>query len=143
MYCCNKCGETNIFAFYSYQRNECKSCVRARVLANRTSKVEYYRAFDRKRSKTDARKAEFAAKQVRMRKRNPLMSAAQSAVRRAIKKGVLVRNTECEFCGDSTVKIQAHHDDHAKRLDVMWLCPPCHAKRHVSLKKMGWTGSYD
>lgn len=54
-------------------------------------------------------------------------------VRSAINKGDLVRPDTCESCGDKPgvgidgrVLIQAHHHDHDKALDVMWLCPKCH-----------------
>ena len=54
----------------------------------------------------------------------------------AIKSGVLVRVLVCEQCGESgqmrdgRTKVQAHHDDYNKPLDVRWLCQPCHHEWH-------------
>jgi len=54
----------------------------------------------------------------------------------AIKKGVIERKTHCEECGDigtfsdGRSKIQAHHDDYNKPLDVRWLCQKCHHEWH-------------
>ena len=51
-------------------------------------------------------------------------------VRQALLKGVLVRPRACERCGRETERLQAHHDDYARPLDVTWLCwtgvAPCH-----------------
>jgi predicted Zn-ribbon and HTH transcriptional regulator len=49
----------------------------------------------------------------------------------AIKAGTLIRKTECEDCGStSDRKLHGHHEDYDKPLDVVWLCHPCHRRRH-------------
>lgn len=48
--------------------------------------------------------------------------------RRAIADGRLVRQP-CERC--SKLKVQAHHDDYSKPLEVRWLCPVCHNHLHA------------
>lgn len=54
--------------------------------------------------------------------RNPEKRAAQRAVRYAIRMGTLVRG-ECARLGvDCSGKIEAHHADYAKPLDVIWAC---------------------
>lgn len=68
----------------------------------------------------------------RMRKRreaNPEKKQAHEAVRRAIRKGVLVRPKACTKCGNSQMRIEAHHHKgYAKehQLDVVFLCTSCH-----------------
>lgn len=61
--------------------------------------------------------------------------AAHNATARAIKKGILIRPDHCERC-KIDCSPQAHHDDHSKLLEVMWLCPVCHAVRHRELGKL-------
>jgi hypothetical protein len=51
-----------------------------------------------------------------------------SIVSKVIKLGKLVRSA-CVDCG-STTKIHGHHEDYTKPLEVIWLCPVCHKKRH-------------
>ena len=50
---------------------------------------------------------------------------AHKAVRRAIKKGLLVRPSVCETCRKEC-KPLAHHTNYDRLLDVMWLCYKCH-----------------
>ncbi len=53
--------------------------------------------------------------------------AATSKVAKAIKSGALVRQP-CEVCGAE--KVDAHHDDYSKPLDVRWLCRKHHLHHH-------------
>lgn len=61
---------------------------------------------------------------------------AQNMVETAVQQGVMQRKSACEECGASGIfkdgrsKIQAHHDDYNKPLDVRWLCQKCHHKWH-------------
>ena len=50
---------------------------------------------------------------------------ARAAVKDALKRGLLVRPSACERCGDPG-KPQSHHYDYARPLDVRWYCPRCH-----------------
>ena len=69
---------------------------------------------------------------------------AQNMVEYALRIGVLVRPSSCSECGaspgemkDGRSKIQAHHDDYNKPLEVRWLCQECHHqwhKDHCSIK---------
>lgn len=51
--------------------------------------------------------------------------AAQLAVAKALKSGVLVRQSACERCG-GTNRVQGHHPDYSEPLRVEWLCIACH-----------------
>ncbi|HXE08421.1 MAG TPA: hypothetical protein VN612_11015 [Acidobacteriaceae bacterium] len=60
---------------------------------------------------------------------------AHKKVENAVASGVLNVNP-CERCG-TTKLVHAHHDDYAKPLEVMWLCPAHHKERH---KEIGGPG---
>lgn len=62
------------------------------------------------------------------RQMNAARRAADSAVRDAVRTGVLVRQP-CEACGKKR-GAEAHHDDYTKALDVRWLCRKCHREWH-------------
>lgn len=58
---------------------------------------------------------------------------AYRKVRAAIVSGLLIRPKTCNRCGiepppcsDGRSRIQAHHHDYSKPLDVEWICSKCH-----------------
>ena len=61
----------------------------------------------------------------------PEVHAAHDAVETAIANGSLVRQP-CEVCG--VERVDAHHDDYSKPLDVRWLCRGHHLEHHRSSK---------
>ena len=53
--------------------------------------------------------------------------AARQIVRMAVVGGILIKQP-CAECG--ALKVQAHHEDYDKPLEVVWLCGPDHHKLH-------------
>lgn len=74
--------------------------------------------------------------QRRWNKAHPLARWAHSALRSALKKG-LIEQEPCEVCGDPNS--EAHHDPNAydRPLDVTWLCRLHHKREHKRLRKEG------
>lgn len=54
---------------------------------------------------------------------------APQAVCRAVKTGKLTRPKTCSKCGMEG-KVEGHHPDHTKFLEVVWLCRCCHMEEH-------------
>jgi len=137
---CNKFKSETGF----YSGRTCKECTKKSVRKNRLKNIEYYREYDRLRSgllkRVRARK-EYAekckkdpilrklsnAKKLEYIKRNTVKRAAHILTDNAIRSGVLVKKP-CEFCGKK--KVQAHHDDYSKPLEVRWLCIKHHHEHH-------------
>ena len=113
--------------------NACKECHKAKVRANREAKLEHYREYDRARASRPERIKNMQDQVRRWRAEDSRRTAAHSAVARAIKNGTLVRKP-CSRCGAE--KAYAHHEDYDKKLEVMWLCQPCHKQRHKELAEM-------
>ena len=65
--------------------------------------------------------------QEKWRERNPVAAWAHSALRSALKRG-LVEAHPCEDCGATPA--EAHHADYERPLRVEWLCRRCHKQRH-------------
>ena len=144
---CTECGATKeLVDFYKHpgcrlgRFGKCKECllagqrlyrkhnpVKLREYERIRSKWEHRREAQRKRGKQEHRKEANRKRQREWRKRNTIKIKAYLAVTNAIKRGDLLRG-ECSNCG--TPNAQAHHEDYTKPLDVIWLCPICHAQEH-------------
>ncbi|TXH55919.1 MAG: hypothetical protein E6Q97_07710 [Desulfurellales bacterium] len=61
-------------------------------------------------------------------KNNVEKRKAHSAVNYAVRSG-RIKKLPCEVCG-SKVRIQGHHDDYSKPLEVRWLCQVHHKELH-------------
>jgi hypothetical protein len=57
------------------------------------------------------------------RKKNPIKHKAHRAVYTALRSG-FIKKSPCEICGDK--KVEAHHIDYEKPLDVIWYCKTHH-----------------
>jgi ribosomal protein S27AE len=136
---CFKCNAIKpLEEFYKHPRmadghvNKCKECNKKDVTDNRGKKVDYYRKYDSERAKIPERKAKADLISRAWRKEDSRRMSAHSAVAREIKKGALIKQP-CVRCG--SIKSLAHHEDYDKKLDVTWLCQPCHKQRHKELKE--------
>jgi hypothetical protein len=53
---------------------------------------------------------------------------AQVRVKYAVDHGKIHKPSHCSECKKPSRMIHGHHDDYRKPLEVVWLCPSCHAK---------------
>lgn len=136
MKACFKCGSQKpLDQFYRHAQmadghlNKCKDCTRRDVRQHRLDNPERVRATQNARSNSPQRVAARRSYAQRFVKENPDRRAAHTAVSNAIRDGRLAK-TPCAFCGKSE-RLEAHHHDYAKPLDVTWLCKPCHRRFHA------------
>jgi hypothetical protein len=66
----------------------------------------------------------------RWHKKNPEKLRAHKLVRAAVVKGQLIRKP-CYICKSD--KVQGHHPDYSKPLEVIWLCSKHHKGLHFGL----------
>jgi hypothetical protein len=64
------------------------------------------------------------------REKNIEKVKARYIVRYHLKVGNIKKPTRCSECHKKPLKMEAHHEDYSKPLQVVWLCTPCHNKRH-------------
>lgn len=119
-------------------RAECKACNRARsrerYAANRTARREEKRLYEA--SHREEAKARVRAWRLKHPERrdggDKVKRSARVAVRDAVHNGRVTKPESCEDCGGAfpKAKLHGHHEDYSKPLEVEWLCPECHGKRH-------------
>ena len=145
---CKVCGEVKpLSEYYKHPKmsdghlGKCKECQKAASNAARLANLEEYRAYDRSRSNLPHRvemRAEYQktldGQDARRRAsssynaRNPVRTAATTAVRNAVRGGRLIK-LPCWECG-STNRIEGHHPAYSMPLDVIWLCKSHHQQLH-------------
>jgi len=146
---CKICGITEESMFYASIGTYCKEHWKEKVKKNREDNKEHYLAYDKKRSlrkdRIQARKdyfeknrndPEWQAKRRKSREewweRNYEKKIAHNKTRNAIRDGKLKKES-CEVCGSK--KVEAHHDDYSKPLEVRWLCKKHHMEHHRNTRK--------
>jgi hypothetical protein len=151
---CFKCGaDKPLSEFYRHHMmadghvNKCKECNKRDVRENRAAKIDYYRAYDKKRFQEDPKVRErhlrYAAtpegkealrkSKIFWAKRNPVKRAAHVILGNAVRNGTIEKPCKCQRCGlipENKRHIHAHHHDYAKPLDVQWICVWCHIEEH-------------
>ena len=148
---CRKCGETKALdGFYAHPAGlegvaeKCKECHKTAMRKNRAAKVDYYRKYDQQRFQndprvkkrheryraTDAGKTAMNRSRQKWDKNNKHKRAAHIILGNAVRNGKVLKPNKCEQCGAKPNRIEGHHSDYAKPLDVTWLCRKCHVEAH-------------
>lgn len=139
---CKVCNaDKQLSEFYANDKT-CKECRKAKVRANREANIDYYRQYDKERAnrpdRIAARKAYAKTEQgiaagnkakMAWAERNQKKRWVANAVCNAVRDGKLEKPSECSRCGKSG-RIEGHHHDYDRPLDVEWLCSACHRKWH-------------
>lgn len=138
---CFKCNSEKSFSeFYVHPRmhdghlNKCKECTKKDSTKHRWDNIEKVRNYDRNRPKSERVKIRNRLYSKYWTSKNKEKRKAHGIFMRALKKGIIFKAEKCIVCG-SNGKLEAHHEDYNKPLDVLWLCISCHRCLHRDLKK--------
>lgn len=143
---CFKCGKSkSILEFYTHARmadghlGKCKECTigdttkRVRKLSKSPEWVAKERERCRIKSALNRKKetpAEAKRRTRRWRKKNPEKHKAHYVVANAMRHGRIKKPKKCQRCGVPTAKLDKHHQDYSKPLEVIFVCKPCHGIIH-------------
>lgn len=144
---CFKCSvEKPISHFYKHggmadgHLNKCKECTKKDVSLNYRENIDHYKQYEKERAnlphrvkarelylQTDEGRKSASQAKARYAKKYPLKRTATSAVSNALRDGRLIKGP-CEVCGKK--KVEAHHDDYSRPLNIRWLCKKHHTEWH-------------
>lgn len=105
--------------------NKCKDCTRKDTAAR-------YVKISNDPGMLAKEQARQRGKTVGYRLGKPEIVKAHQAVKVALLTGKL-KKMPCEVCG--ALRVDAHHEDYDKPLDVRWLCRRHHLDRHMEMKQ--------
>jgi hypothetical protein len=60
---------------------------------------------------------------------------AQHLVQTHVRRGKIIKPSICSICNCESKRIEGHHADYSKPLEVIWVCNQCHHNIHKSLKE--------
>ena len=129
---CLDCKEERGIEFYRSKHRKngflpyCKPCYEMRRKKRRNPLVERLRVA-RWQKKTGYESLK------NMRIKYPEKYKARWALQYAVRIGKLDKPKSCDRCLFFG-KIEGHHNDYSKPLDVMWLCRKCHVVEHSFIK---------
>jgi hypothetical protein len=131
---CVKCKESKpLTEFYRNKNNadkltgKCKQCYKKDVQSNYIENRAHYLEYERNRRQRPERKASKEAFRARYEAKHPEKLAAKIILNHAIETGKLKKEV-CAVCGAN--RVEAHHEDYTKPLDVEWLCNMHHRQKH-------------
>jgi transposase-like protein len=108
----------------------CKSCLKIR---DKNRENDQRREKRRLYQKTENGKIAHKKAMQNYNHNYPLKYAAHIITRNYIRDKKLKQEYVCSVC-NSDKKIEAHHDDYTKPLEVRWLCECCHKEWHRTNK---------
>jgi hypothetical protein len=138
---CIKCKDPKpLEDFYTHPQTsdgrlgKCKQCCKDDAKIRHIDKYAEIREYDRLRNKLPhnvARRKKYAeenpevvrAIRKRWEEKNPEKAKAAQTLTNAVR-DKMISKKPCEVCGNE--KVEAHHDDYTKPLEVRWLCKKHH-----------------
>jgi len=140
---CFQCGEEKpLSSFYVHKMmadghlNKCIVCVKLDVSARIEKKKQDPAWMAQERTRCREKQERYrklgVAKQRtpeaarKWDRKNAHKKRAHGEANRAVKAGRIKKKTACESCGASGVRLEKHHPDYSKPLEVQWLCTKCH-----------------
>jgi hypothetical protein len=111
----------------------CRGCAAVAMSASYRKDIDKSRAYRREHANLDGKMGE---RLIANYSKFPLKREAHNTINRELKGKRITKPDHCSACGDDH-RVEGHHDDYTKPLDVIWLCTSCHRKRHKELKAAG------
>ena len=124
---CRDCKLAYNKRYYEARHEQLCADQRARTAKNRdgvnaAARVRYRKNVERYREQTQ-----------RWKRENPEAHTAHIRVMNALAARKLKKASACEQCGVLGRRLDAHHRDYAKPLEVEWICVSCHKREHVGV----------
>jgi hypothetical protein len=130
---CKTCLVTKDAAEFYSRGLECRVCTGARVKRNKLANRAYYSFYSASKGQPYRRRVDKEANRARSAKwyaANKHKRAAHDKVSKALASGKLIKPASCQSCGINCGRLEGHHADYMKPLEVVWLCDPCHSAVH-------------
>ncbi len=109
----------------SYRKNRDKILVRRKI--ERKKNREKFKISQNKFRCSEKGRRYYREYKIEYKKNNLEKIKANLILKNAIRKGEIIRPRACTICEKTGCRIEGHHDDYIKALEVVWCCKPCHS----------------
>lgn len=139
---CYGCKETKTQEYFSKNQDTCKVCQNAYAKKRRKLKKEHDATVRQKYRSTEEYKELHRKASKLYRQKNMAKSKCRDKLNSAIRWGRMTRGV-CSVCGLSKdeTRIEAHHEDYTKPLDVIWFCTKHHREYELAEKTTNRAGT--
>lgn len=122
---CSRCHKTEDEAegltVYTNEKKLDKKYYHCHSCANERSK-KYYKTENGKKAVKRAVKKNI--------NKYPKKATARNKLNYAVSQGKIKKPQKCSKCGEAEKRIEGHHEDYSKPLEVKWVCTKCHSSLH-------------
>ncbi len=124
------CSDSDLIGFFIGAKMDSKRC----TVCKEVKPIEEYNKDDRDKSgiRSQCKKCQYAVQKSRYQ-REHYKPAAKDKARDAFVAGKIQKPLFCEICGRKG-KLEKHHPDYNKPLEVVWVDRACHSQLHRSHK---------
>lgn len=122
-----KGGDNFCYPLYNARMTYSDGAWGAKAKQRSQNRKEYFKQYKSKHAKSKNAKSDF-------KPRGCIKRNARQRVRDHVLAGKMVKPAECEHCSAGG-KLEAHHHDYSKPLEVVWLCKPCHVKADEKVRQ--------
>lgn len=131
---CKECVNASKRASYAKAISDPTQAEKIRSALRKTSREYVLKGGRRSENLTPSRIEARRQRERKHRKACPEKDRARNLIKLAMRSGKVIKG-KCEICGNE--KVDAHHDDYSKPLDVRWLCRTHHGEVHrkILIKK--------
>lgn len=123
---CKSCCSERRRKFYAENNIDILQKRKKYYLENREKFFQYVKKYQKNNPKYRKYQNQYLIKK---RKSHDQKFLARQIVQLALKGKMIFKPLQCARC-ESMEKIEAHHEDYARPLDILWVCYPCHRMIH-------------
>ena len=123
---CRKCRRRDYMRWYYHSTEERKSKAQELAREHYRRKVTSEPAFRMAERARDNDKFIRLGQKIQ---KNRIKTYARDAIAKALMAGNIIRPSSCSVCGVQC-RIEGHHEDYNRPMDVWWLCSECHGRAH-------------
>lgn len=123
-------GSKKVFNIYCSEK-----CKNYKKHFSEDEKREFNRLRNKKYRNTESGKKVVSELQKKSNKKFVHKTRARTFLNQSIRIGKVIKPINCSICNKTNCRIEGHHEDYSKPLEVIWCCTVCHYQLDKKLRE--------